>query len=282
MFLARDALEGGLLTRGQLRGGAWHRVLRGVYADSRLERDHGLAIRAAALLLPSGAAITGASAAWLWGARLAAPYDPVDVVAPRSFGPVKGLRIRGAALTASDIDVLGGIRLTTPERTAWELTMRRDLPDAVAVIDALLAADRLSASRLDAYLDTRRGARGWRMAAKAFGLVDGRAESPAESRLRVLLTLAGLPPPTPQREIRDHHGFVARVDLAWPEAAVAVEYDGVWHAAASQLRRDRQRLNRLLAAGWLVHHVTARDLYDPAPTIAAIRDLLRRRGLASA
>jgi very-short-patch-repair endonuclease len=38
---------------------------------------------------------------------------------------------------------------------------------------------------------------------------------------------------------------------------VAVEYDGEWHADGTRLRRDRRRLNRLVAEGWTVLHVTA-------------------------
>ena len=64
--------------------------------------------------------------------------------------------------------------------------------------------------------------------------------------------------------------FVARVDFAWPEHKVAVEYDGLWHAEAGQFARDRQRLNRLQAAGWRVVFVTAADLRHPEALIARI------------
>ena len=49
-----------------------------------------------------------------------------------------------------------------------------------------------------------------------FGLADGRAESPPESRLRVRLVLAGLPPPVSQHPVRLPNGAVAHPDLAWP------------------------------------------------------------------
>jgi hypothetical protein len=38
--------------------------------------------------------------------------------------------------------------------------------------------------------------------------------------------------------------------------------------------RDRQRLNRLVAAGWTVLHVTAADLRDADALIARVRALL--------
>jgi very-short-patch-repair endonuclease len=100
-------------------------------------------------------------------------------------------------------------------------------------------------------------------AARAIALADGRAESPQETRARVKLVLAGFPPPVPQFEVRVDGQFVARLDLAWPEARVAVEYDGVWHAGPRQLTLDRLRTNRLLDAGWRVYSLTAGDLKDP-------------------
>jgi len=120
-------------------------------------------------------------------------------------------------------------------------------------------------------------ARGTRQAREAVRLVDGRAESPPESRVRVLLAQAGLPA-VPQFTVRDRDGaFVARVDLAYPALRVAVEYDGVWHADAAQFRRDRRRLNRLVDAGWVVLHVTAADLRDPTALVDRVRRLLSSR-----
>lgn len=105
-------------------------------------------------------------------------------------------------------------------------------------------------------------------------LADGRAESPPESRLRVGLILAGLPAPQPQFEVRHDRRFVARVDLAYPQRKLAIEYDGAWHGEPGQFGRDRQRLNQLLAAGWRVIHVTAADLHHPGALVATVRAAL--------
>jgi len=64
---------------------------------------------------------------------------------------------------------------------------------------------------------------------------------------------------------------VARVDFAWPERKVAVEYDGLWHAEDRQFERDRQRLNRLREAGWTLVFVTAADLKNPELPAARVR-----------
>jgi len=277
VFLGRDAVDAGLLTRAQLRSNSWRRLLRGVYADSVLPVDHGLLARGAGLVIPSSAAITGRSAAWLWGARVAGADDPVDIVTERSFGPVAKLSIRSGRLPSGEVTNIDGVRLTTPLRSAWDTALRHDLAEAVAVVDGLLGTGRIDRARLAAYLDERRGSRGRRTAARVFELADGRARSPYESRLRVELLLAGLTPPVPQYEIRLGRDFATRVHLAWPEARVAVQYDTSWHADREQLDADRRRLNRLLAADWLIHHVSAADLADVQPTADAIRHLLDRR-----
>jgi very-short-patch-repair endonuclease len=277
-FLARQVIGAGLLTRGQLRGPTWRRLLRGVYADAAIPVDHGLKIRGAVLVIPPDAALTGLSAAWLWGARLASPYDPVDVVRPpdRRLGLTCGLRVRSSPLPASDVETLSGVRLTTPLRTAWELALRLHLVEAVVYCDALAARGRIDQAGLTGYVRERAGEHGCRIARRVFSLVDGRSESPQESRLRVWLALAGLRPVL-QHEVWVAGEFVARVDFAWPDLKVAVEYDGVWHADAGQLVRDRERLNRLQAAGWYVHHVTVHDMSDIQRTVATIREVLDRR-----
>ena len=138
----------------------------------------------------------------------------------------------------------------------------------------LLASAVVGRSELGEAVVSLSGQRGSAKARRAVELADHRAESPPESRLRVLLALAGLRP-TPQYTVRDAAGaFVARVDLAFVEHRVAVEYDGGWHAEPGQFAKDRRRLNRLVAAGWTVLHVTAADLRDPAALVARIAAML--------
>lgn len=283
VFVGRDAIRDGLLTRTQLRNPAWRPILRGVYADSDLHVDHGLKIRAAALVIPPDAAITGRSAGWLWGARLAAADDPVDVVRSprRRLGLANEIRVRTSPLPETDVQDKGELRVTTPLRTAWELALRLDLIEAVTYCDAMARLGRINAASLAAYVRDRPGQHGCRIADRVFSLVDSRSESPQESRLRVHMALAGLPTPIPQYEIHMAGEFVARVDFAWPDVKVAVEYDGAWHADAGQLVRDRERLNRLQAAGWYVHHVTFRDMHNVERTIAEIRRVLARRNALS-
>ncbi len=271
VFRAKDARDHGLLTARQLDGGAWRRLLRGVYADAELPVTHRTRCVAAHLLMPEQAAIAGRSAAFLHGVELIDTGDPVEVVVPwqHRFGPVAGLKIRFADLTPGDVDKATP-RSTTPERTAFDLALGTDLVETVTLLDAFAQSGVLRPGHLDALRTRLAGARGGQRGLRALDLHDRAAESPQESRLRVRLVLAGLPPPVCQHVVRDAaNAFVARVDLAWPAVRLAVEYDGEWHAEATQLRRDRRRLNRLVAAGWTILHVTADRLRHELDKVAA-------------
>ena len=273
VFRGRDALRAGLLTKRQLDSGAWRRLFRGVYADAALPVDHALRCLGAHLLLPAEAAIAGRSAAYLHGARLAATDDPVEVVVPwaHRFGPVQGMRIRFAELPPGDVDPARP-RSTTALRTAFDVALGRDVVESVVLLDALGTAGALRPGDLDPLRAKLREARGGHRGTKALMLHDRAAESPQESRLRVRLVLAGVPAPVSQYVIRDADGgFLARVDLAWPDRRVGLEYDGIWHADAVQLRADRRRLNRLTAAAWTILHVTADRLQHDLDLL--VRDL---------
>lgn len=267
-FLGTDALRRGLLTRAQLRGASWRRLFRDVYVDSGTPDSYLLRCRAAGLVLPPGAALTGRSAAHLDGVPLGATADPVEVLAPpacrfdRSGFHVKRTVwlpawqiVRGHPLAP------GAPPVTVPCRTAWEIASGRDLIEAVVGLDALFRRRRPRKALMAAWVARRPYAR----AARAIGLTDGTAESPQETRARVRIVLAGFPPPVGQYTIVTDAGFVARVDLAWPDAKVAVEYDGLWHVGdAGQMAYDRRRLGRLQRLGWEVQFLTARDLQDDA------------------
>ena len=164
--------------------------------------------------------------------------------------------------------------MTGPVPTALRMASVLPGDDAVVAIDRLAVAGvvDLEALRARAALPGTTSAR-VRTACK---LADGRAGSPQETRLRLLVHRGGLPAPEAQYEIRDGGRFVARVDFAWPELKVAVEYDGLWHADATQFSKDRRRLNRLREVGWTVVFVTAADLHEPFRLLAMIRAALGR------
>jgi hypothetical protein len=109
-------------------------------------------------------------------------------------------------------------------------------------------------------------------------LTDPKAESPPESRLRVEFVLAGLPEPEVQYRIVDEHGIVlARADMAYPEAKLAIEYDGRRHLDPARTERDRQRDTELAAHGWETVRLGRDQLYAMPQTIRTVGELLALR-----
>lgn len=271
VFRGTSAIRSGLLTPNQLRGPAWRRLYRDVSAHGDLQVSHALRTRAAALLVVPGAVVTGASAAVLWGVALVEADDDVELTLPAGAPgrKIPGIRIRRAASPAGDIGRQQGVPVTTPLATALRLAGHLPRDDAFVAIDRLLLAGIVDLEQLRSRAASALG-RGTARARIACTLADGRAESPQETRLRLLMQRGGLPAPAPQFRVTDGGRFVARVDFAWPERKVAVEYDGLWHAEPEQFARDRRRLNRLQAAGWRVVFVTAADLHDPIRLVARI------------
>lgn len=141
--------------------------------------------------------------------------------------------------------------------------------DAVVAVDRMIATGSVSLGTVRDLAARGRGP-GSARARRVCTLADGLAESPQETRLRLLLRASGLPAPVAQYRVHDDRGFVARVDFAWPDHKLAVEYDGLWHAEAGQFAKDRRRLNRLQAAGWRVVFVTAADLARPVELVQRI------------
>lgn len=278
VFRGRDVVAAGLLTPDALRSRAWRRLYRGVYADAELPASFAVRVSGASLLVPPSAVFSGRTAAHLHGAAdLVDARTPVEVSVPTGvrFGPIAGLRIRRVHLPAVYVTEVRRRRCTTPARTALDIARTEPLLEGVTALDVLLRRGVVARATLEEALALPGTPRGARRARRAVDLADPRAESPQESRLRVLLVLAGLVA-VPQYAVRDRDGtFVARVDLAFPDVRVAIEYDGAWHGAPGQLARDRRRLNALVAAGWTVLHVTAADLHDPEALVARVRALLR-------
>lgn len=273
-FLGSSAVARGDVTEAQLRGRGVLRLFRDVYQCADEPRTHAGRCVGAALFLPSDAVLTGRSAATLAGVPLAGPADPVELVVPletRIFRRA-GLRIRRSDTGVAESERWGAIRIATAARMALDLLLDRPVGDAVADLDAVLRAGVVSRDELRRLLAGHdRGITGAR---RAEALADPRAESRPESRLRVVLQLAGLDP-VPQYRIDDADGYFARPDLAFPEQKVAVEYDGAWREGDRwALARDRARLNRLRAAGWRVVFVTAALLRDERALVREVRAAL--------
>ncbi|MBB3678517.1 hypothetical protein FHX36_004306 [Modestobacter versicolor] len=271
LFRGSAAVRDGHLTQAQLRTRAWVRLFPDVYACASLPVTHALRATAAARLLLPGSVVSGRSAATCWSVAVAEPDDDVELLVPTTCraGAAHGLRVRRAALDPAEVRRLRGTPVTSPVRTALDLARTRPLVEAVVLVDQLTqggVAD-LTAVRSAATLLAGRDCRWVR---RVVALADGLAGSPQETRLRLLIGDSDLPAPVAQHTVRSGGRFVARVDLAWPEHRLGLEYDGLWHAEPGRFAADRQRLNRLLAAGWRVLFVTAGDLRRPEALLGRI------------
>lgn len=273
VFIGAHAVAEGALSRHQLQDGPYVRVLHGVYADPSLPRDHLLRCRAAALLLPDGAALAARSAATVLGAPAPTYAERVTVVVPpdvRWTGP-RGIRVHRAELPRAEImESDDGLRYTGALRTAWDVGALESTATAVGVLDAMVRAGTVSTADLVRLLRAKAGRWGYRKVSRAFGLVDGRSESPPESWVRVACAFARLPAPVPQYDVLDDGVWLGRVDLAWPESRLIVEYEGEYHFDGLQLARDDVRLRRLVAAGWRVIRLAAHDLRDMETVVRRI------------
>jgi hypothetical protein len=131
-----------------------------------------------------------------------------------------------ATLDEADVAMMGPLRLTSVTRTLVDCAREWALDDAVVAMDGALLAGRTTPLALRSAIDAAAGWPGVRKAARAVALADGRAESPLETRGRLRLVGAGLPPTDLQVEIRRGGRLIAVVDAWYEDAAVAVEFDG--------------------------------------------------------
>ncbi len=95
-----------------------------------------------------------------------------------------------------------------------------------------------------------------------------------ETRLRLLLVLAGLPRPHAQVSLHDDAGrFVGRSDLYYPVQRLAIEYDGSTHRES--LTADNRRQNRLINAGYRLLRFSAADVLSaPDSVVFLVRQAL--------
>lgn len=275
VFLGSSAIAEGAISRKQLRLLGYRRLVQGVYADPGLQLDHRLRCAGVALLLPAGTAIGGHSAAAWHGAPFAGPHDPVTVLRPadvRWAGP-RGVRVHRTVLDPAEVRDADGVPVSTALRTAWDVAALEPVGTAVAALDAMVRHGSVCREELTSRLAHGAGEWGVCRVRRTLGLIDPRAESAPESKVRVALVLAGLAP-VPQFHVLHHGEFLARVDLAWPEAKLVVEYEGAHHFDAQQIAQDDERYARLVAAGWRVIRLHAPDLRDLDGVVRRVRQAL--------
>lgn len=253
------AVASGEVTRWELARNCT-RVFPDVYLRTGVELDaRGRAI-AAGHWAKGACVLVGYSAAAMVGTKWVDADRPAEVARPAHIRGPKGIHVRRDAFARDETCEISGFQVTTPARTAFDLGRRIDGDDAVIAIDALCNATGLDPKEVFDLAERHPGARGIAGLRRTLCRVDGGAESPRETRTRLLLLDDGLPPPETQIRIRDHSGMVvARADMGWPQWKVIVEYDGEQHWTDPRQRAwDIERTELLHALGWRIVRVGAR------------------------
>jgi hypothetical protein len=292
----RDLFAAGV-TESELRGPLWQRSSYGRYAWAATDPTHPRQrIHAAASRCGDGEAVTGWAAAWLHGAHDVDGFGPSGMgeaaPVPVCTTPARRLVAAGTSLVpltvsrsqldAGEIVWLDGVPCTNLVRAAFDVArFARDITEAVVALDALLRATDLRLMDVVAYANERRRWRGRPQVLCAAELASERTLSCQETRLRMIWQLrAGLPEPLVNATIADDEGRpVAMADLLDEAAWLVLEYDGAYHATASQRGLDDQRTQRLHAWGLHVARFVAQDLHPSRQqaTVARLRSLRQRR-----
>jgi hypothetical protein len=227
-------------------------------------------LAAVALRLPK-AVFSGRTAGWLHGLDLP-PTDPLEVTVPDAHSSNRaGVWLRRATLVPHDVVRLRGLPVTSKLRTAVDLGCRRPLVDAVIALDMALHERLVSLTDLCSFVESNPGAKGIAKLRRAVRLADPAAESPMETRMRLLLIRPGLPRPIAQVPLHDEEGrFLGPPDLYYPAHRLGLEYDGGTHRGS--LVDDNRRQNRLSIAGFRLLRFTAADIYQgPESVVAQVR-----------
>lgn len=276
-FLRRAAVDSGHSRRALsqlLEEGLLREPLRGVLVRADAEDDVGLRAAAAALVLPPGAAVCRATAAWLFGIDARRPgthrdLPPLECAVPIGHSPVRRPEIRcyTTDLRDEDLTTVEGVRCVRPARTAIDLA-RWSMPGVgLGVLDAMARRNLVQPTELGALVERWNGARYIDQARRLISWCDPRAESPGESCTRLRLLEAGFPPPQLQISLQDELGReVRRLDLGYPNVRYAIEYDGEeFHDAPGAAEADRLRRDEVAHRwGWTILPVRKNLVFGPS------------------
>lgn len=273
-FLGSEAIGEGRLTRGQLR---WNNtaVLPRVYLPNDAERT--VYSNAVATWLWTGrkGVITGRAAAAIHGAKWVDASTPIEVITAHTRSK-RGVIVHEERIAADEITRIGDLAVTSVARTALDLGRHLPRDQAVVHLDALARATRLRREDVLLLAGRYRGARGVRRARAALALMDGGAQSPEETRLRLLLIDAGLPAPRTQVRVSDGPDE-AFIDMGYDEPMVGLDYEGQHHSEnRGQYVYDIGRAAFINRRGWI--HILVVKEHSRRYILHRVYEAFKRRG----
>jgi hypothetical protein len=278
-----SARQHGLITRSQaidaglsaaavqrrLKDRRWLALRSGVYAIGGLPHTWEQTVMAACLAGGRETVASHATAARLWDLERAPSADRIHVTS----GPHRRIRLDGVSahrsirLTAADLATRHRIPVTAPARTIIEVAGLIGTGDTGKCIDDALRRELITVDLLRASVARLAGPgrRRLRDVRAALGhRLPGYDPGDSNLEVRALRTLAaaGLPTPVQQHRILID-GRARRIDLAYPDAQMAIELDGwAWHGNVDAFHADRATRNELTSLGWAVLQITAEATPD--------------------
>jgi hypothetical protein len=249
--------------------GLLRRVLRSVYVAAQCPDSIVLRAQALRLVVPPDVVVTDWTACWFHTGVLR-PGQHLAVPELSVFRPAGHDRLRNDLCSSGersflpeDLMTTGGLRMTTPLRTAWDLGRLDHRDRAIGALDTLLRHGTFTRDQLVRGVERFKGMRGVIQLRALAPLADARAESPGESTLRLRwLDMRSLPPPTPQVRVTVGGVEVYRIDLGVPELRYGCEYDGEAYHGDDTARHDELRRHDLRRRfGWDVDAVRKANLF---------------------
>lgn len=274
-FTRADALVAGL--GKQLRTSAYRQLFHGIYVADTVELTP--LLRAEAALLPFG------RRAWASHATAARVLKTPIPVLPEEHVTVLDAKRRRSRRDivchhAGDgrIVVVGGVRISAPAQLFVELATLLTLVDLVVAGDHLVRTTALTVDELQAFCADATGP-GAARARTAARHVRARVDSPMETRLRLLIVLAGLPEPEVNILVGDGLEF-RKYDLSYRRSKTIVEYDGRQHVERiEQWESDLERREGIDDDEWRILVVIAKGIYThPGKTLERLHRVLLKRG----
>ena len=300
-LIARGWTDRGIAA--QVKSGSWARVRRGAYVDGSVWRSldeagrHELRVRAVQKQGKTELVASHCSGLLFfdvptWNLEL----TEVDVT--RLDGKAgrreAGVRQHRGLILPGDVVCRHGVQAMHPTRLCLEVTTVAGIEESLVVANDLLHRKLTTAERLqERYARGMTFWEGTRATDVVLRLADARIESVGETRTFYLCWTQHLPMPIPNYEIRDRSGrVVARVDFAWPELGLFLEFDGrskyLKHRREGEsitdavLREKRREEMICELTGWRCLRLVWSDLERPAHTADRIRRLFRTPGTRSA